>query len=212
MRWFYLYVQWTLYAVNTSLYAVQTSLYGGQTALYAAKRFDYLIARIKYSELLNVIKFEKHVAKMEEILQELGFGNLVNAFLKEKLTPDIVESLSILQMEQLGVKDRSDMMKLRVKCLPYGRQKPRKTGRNFEIPKEVLENLLESNFTIMDISNILSVSESTVYRKMRMYDLSKHDFNDIEDGALDQIVKDVMEEFPHSGEVMIGQILRQKKP
>ena len=78
---------------------------------------------------------------MEEVLQELGFGHYVELFLKEKITPDIIGHLSVSQMEQLGVKDRSEMMKIRLKCLPHGSRKPSKSGGNFEIPKGLLENL-----------------------------------------------------------------------
>ena len=115
-------------------------------------------------------------------------------------------------MECLGVKDRSEMMQIRMECLPFGKDKPtknRNTGE-FDIPKEVLVGLTESNFTVSDMSKILSVSESTIYRKFRTYNISKYQFDDIEDHILDQRVSEITAEFPRCGEGMLRQILRKK--
>ena len=49
----------------------------------------------------------------------------------------------------------------------------------FEIPRSALECYLEQNLKIEEISKILSVSESTIYRRMRQYGLSKMEFSDV---------------------------------
>jgi predicted DNA-binding protein YlxM (UPF0122 family) len=56
------------------------------------------------------------------------------------------------------------------------------------IPKSVLEFWLDEDFHINDISRLLGVSESTVYRRMREYGLSKLEFTDISDQDLDSEV------------------------
>ena len=105
---------------------------------------------------------------MEEILQKVGLGRVVQTFTREKITPDIIGKLSLYEFESLGVKDRTEMMRLRVECSVHGTShRPEKINKKFEIPVDVLENLLEADFRIMDICQVLSVSESTVYRQLR---------------------------------------------
>ena len=74
----------------------------------------------------------------------------------------------------------------------------------------MLADLLQEGFTIKEISSILAVSESTVYRRMRQYGLSKFEFTDISDKDLDAEVEQVTVEFPYCGENFIKQILYQK--
>ena len=57
---------------------------------------------------------------------------------------------------------------------------------------------------------MFSVSESTIYRRMRSYNLSKLDFSDISDEQLDICVRGIAKDFPLCGEVMIKQLLRGK--
>lgn len=47
-------------------------------------------------------------------------GHLTEVFQKEKITPDIVSHLSVHEMNQLGVNNRGDMMKLRMECSTFG--------------------------------------------------------------------------------------------
>lgn len=64
-----------------------------------------------------------------------------------------------------------------------------------------------------EISVVLSVSESTVYRRMnsyRTYGISKFDFADISDQELDVHVENVSKEFPYCGENLIKQMLYVK--
>ena len=55
-------------------------------------------------------------------------------------------------------------------------------------PKSVLQSWLDEDFTIAEIAKLLCVSESTVYRRMREYNLSKLAFTDICDQELDNQV------------------------
>ena len=63
-------------------------------------------------------------------------------------------------------------MSLRIECTKYGIAKPPRTNNGsvfvaFEIPKEMLESLLEEDFLIIEIAAMPSVSERTIYRRMR---------------------------------------------
>ena len=58
----------------------------------------------------------------------------------------------------------------------------------FFILKSVLQSWLDEDFTIAEIAKLLCVSESTVYRRMQEYNLSKLAFTDISDQELDDKV------------------------
>ncbi|KAJ7363480.1 hypothetical protein OS493_009635 [Desmophyllum pertusum] len=101
---------------------------------------------------------------MVSILKRHKLENLIEVFQEEKITPDVIPLLS-------------------------GRRKPqrkrlRSGAPEFNIPKSVLENHLEEGFMIKEIASMLSVSESTIYRRMQSYGLSSQDFSDISDGEL----------------------------
>lgn len=154
--------------------------------------------------------------KMEAILQKLGLERCSQKFTEERVTPDLVNKLSVFEMKCLGIINRSDMMNLRTECLTFGNKKPEKQWKNsagppqFQIAKDTLENLLNTGFQIQEIAQLLSVSESTVYRRMQSYGLSKVHFTLIDDDDLTNTVKDVIKEFPYCGESMLNEILRQK--
>ena len=104
------------------------------------------------------------------------------------------------------------MMSLRIECTKFGGEAPKKIGGTcgapiLSIPKSVLGNLLREGFTIKEISTILAVSASPIYRRMRQYGLSKFEFIDISDKELDAEVEQIGVEFPYCGENFIKQIL-----
>ena len=101
-------------------------------------------------------------------------------------------------------------MALRIECTKYGSVKPVKKRTHgqcakFEIPKELLESFLDEDFLISEIATMLSLSESTIYRRMRSYGLSKLDFSEITDQQLDNNVSTIVKDFPFCGENMIKQ-------
>lgn len=67
-------------------------------------------------------------------------------------------------------------MKLRVECVIFGRHFNKPVNRGFYIPKITIESLLESELSIVSISQFLGVSESTIYRNMRRHGISKYAF------------------------------------
>ncbi|KAH3851121.1 hypothetical protein DPMN_093602 [Dreissena polymorpha] len=155
-------------------------------------------------------------AEMESILNKLGLEMLSPAFKRENITPDIINKMSLYDMRCVGLYDRADIMRLRTASLPYGTSKPFLVhGVNggvssYNIPKDNLEVLLNIGFTIKEMSQLLGVSESTLYRRMRVFELSKVIFSDISDEDLTAIVKQTLEEFQKSGERMLIAILHQK--
>ena len=152
---------------------------------------------------------------MQAILSNLGMQHSIQKFEMENISPDIVCRLSAHHLERLGIPNRSDMMRLRTECVRYGPAKPQRVNNEcgspkFNIPKCFIENALENNFKISEISKLLSVSERTVYRRMSEYGLTKTNFIDIDDSELDLKVGETMKEFPLCGENMVRQMLIQK--
>ena len=128
--------------------------------------------------------------KMDEVLRKLNLEHLINNFNEQKISPDIVCKLSLQELEMLGITNKQNVMSLRIACSTFSKGKPIKLNSvcgapKFFIPKGVLESWLDEDFTIAEISNLLGVSESTVYRRMREYELSKLEFTDISDQDLD---------------------------
>ena len=152
---------------------------------------------------------------MEAILKKLGLGNLCETFHKERITPDIIGLLSAYELRQLGVHSSSDMMALRIAASTFGSLQIKKVRAScgppkFDIPRSVLENLLDEGFLIKEISTMLSVSESTIFRRMSMYGLSKLAFTDIMDEELDVVLKEIVIQFPYCGYNMLKQMLLDK--
>ena len=155
------------------------------------------------------------VSMMSSVLKKVNLGYLEEKFQQEKITPDLVCKLSVQELESLGLTSRRDMMALRIDCATFGGEAPRKVkatcgAPSFSIPKCVLENLLGEGFTIKEISTILSVSESTIYRRMSLFGLSRSDFTDISYLELDQHIENITEDFPYCGESLIKQFLIEK--
>ena len=107
-------------------------------------------------------------------------------------------------------------MALRVECSMYGKEKPQRYlgegggAPEFHIPKSILENHLEEGFQIKEIASMLSVSESTIYRRMQCYNLSSLHFNEISDEELDCHIRVISTEFPYCGEGMLKFILQER--
>lgn len=152
--------------------------------------------------------------EMQTILKKLGIEECSGNFERENISPDIVHFLSKQEFSELGVSRREDMVKLREECVKYGSASPRveKTSGSseFVIPERVLRNLIDTGFMIRDIAKILSVSESTIYRRMRIYGISKSDFSDLNEDEVDICVGKTVLEFPNCGETLLSQLLRQK--
>ena len=135
------------------------------------------------------------------MLEELGLRQFIPTFLQEKITPDIVCKLSSYEFRLLVIAGLSDVMGVHVYCSKYGRYTPQKLlsqsgALKFNIPKYMLENLLEEGFTIKEISAIICVAERILYRKVNEYNLSKIIFKNDSVCDLDKKVHEICAEFP----------------
>ena len=86
----------------------------------------------------------------------------------------------------------------------------RRFGRpRYDISFEQLSYLLENRFTIRQISDMLGVSQRTIYRRMNEFSLSVHmHYSTISDDDLDHLVCEIQEMFPMCGNVqMQGHLL-----
>ena len=131
---------------------------------------------------------------MFSVLQKVKLGYLEEKFRQEKITPDLVCKLLVQELQSLGVTSRSDIIALRIECATFVGEAVKKTqascgALSFSIPNSVPQNLLGEGFTIREISAMLSVSESTIYRRMSQFEVSKYDFTEIEDSELDVLIE-----------------------
>ena len=147
---------------------------------------------------------------ISKVLHQLGLEEHVRQFVEQKISVDIVCQLSEYEFQCLGLTNRAKIMELRTKCIKYGDVKPAAADGEFLIPKETLEGLIDIGCTVADMSKMLNVSESTLYRRMRKYNLSKTDFTNLSDNSLDEIVSSATSQYPHNGESMLREILRHQ--
>ena len=70
-----------------------------------------------------------------------------------------------------------------------------------------LECSLDEGFRIVENARIMSVSESTIYRRMRCYALSKMEFSTITNEELDRQIDKITLRFPNCGQVLLKQLL-----
>ena len=64
---------------------------------------------------------------MFDILVKVGLGEHYGVFLEQKITADIVCCLAAIEMQQLGISTKMDMVKLRSECTNYGIRKPQRS-------------------------------------------------------------------------------------
>ena len=155
------------------------------------------------------------VTDMSNILEKMSLGYVSQRFIDENITPDIVCMLSLSELNRLGLRNHSEIMALRIECIKYSGGQPLKSQDlnahvKYEIPREILEGFLDEGFLISEIATMMSVSESTIYRRMRCYGLSKLTFSDVTEEQLDAHVAEIAKDFPFCGEKMFKQILEQK--
>ena len=102
------------------------------------------------------------------------------------------------------------MMRIRTECVKYGTVKPKRIWSHYgppiyDITKTVLQMFLKNRCTIAYISNFLSVSESTVYRRRHSLD-----YSDISDDHIDLKEGKTFEEFPLCEENLLRQMITLK--
>ena len=79
------------------------------------------------------------------------------------------------------------------------------------ITKEQIELLLDANFSVPAIANLLGVSSRTVQRRMQEFALSiKANYANVEDNVLDGIVLEIKRQNPVCGSKMLSGYLRAK--
>ena len=70
----------------------------------------------------------------------------------------------------------------------------------FHIPREQLSLLIESQFSVPQMADMIGVSVRTVHRRMSEYGLSIHStYSDMTDTELDSVIAEIHQEFPLCG-------------
>lgn len=81
----------------------------------------------------------------------------------------------------------------------------------YSIPYSVISFLVENNFTVKDMAQLVMVSESTIKRRLKQYDLRiENTYSDISQSQLEKEVQKIAEEFPDVGYRTVSSILLAK--
>ena len=78
-------------------------------------------------------------------------------------------------------------MKQRIECSTFGSFSPPKGYKTikFQLPKQLIENLIAEGFTNNEISKNVCASERTISRRMFEYGLKKRKYSKITDEKID---------------------------
>lgn len=74
---------------------------------------------------------------------------------------------------------------------------------SIKVDRAQLSNLLSMNFTWSEISSIIGVSVKTLQRRAKGWNLTKFTAN-LTDSQVDDMLRNVLKDFPASGEVMLA--------
>jgi hypothetical protein len=111
---------------------------------------------------------------------------------------DITDSL-LPVVVSLRQRHSTEVQRFCLEVTRSGRGRPK-----FEVSEEQLQYFLDHGFTATDVGELPGISRSTVYRRMRHFNLSgPRQFTDIEDEQLDQVVTSIQGAFPNCGEKLL---------
>ena len=99
-------------------------------------------------------------------------------FTKYAMSALLVSKLSKEDFNIIGLSDRQKIMELRIKCSTFGSKQPerelksdRKDAPKFKLTKTILEDLLDGGFKVFEIAALMVVSERTIYRRLKEYNI-----------------------------------------
>ena len=70
--------------------------------------------------------------------------------------------------------------------------------------------LIDEDFTVKEIANLLKVSKRTIYRRMNEFYVKIREYTDISDNELDIELRQLINQFPNCGERMMSGMLKNK--
>lgn len=87
-----------------------------------------------------------------------------------------------------------------VRCTPAVHRTGTVGRPRFDIPREQLGLLIESQFIVQQMADMIGVSGRTIHRRMSEYGLSIHyTYSDMTDQKLDSVIAEIYQEFPLCG-------------
>ena len=159
------------------------------------------------SVLLDVVRYQDgrripgNVLDYYLISLELAYRELVVLDLTEILTEEQKEAVDIIRQCLVTTKEIERLNQLSECCGTAAVIQSGVVGRPmYHISEQSLEFLLESNFTVPQISIMFGVAISTVRRRMSDYGLSvRAHYSAISDSELDVIVSEIQQQYPMCG-------------
>ncbi|WAR08005.1 hypothetical protein MAR_017963 [Mya arenaria] len=166
-------------------------------------------------EMKNMLR-----VKLCHVIQCIENGRTLNIEEKMRETYELMQQLSLLTcldgplncvrqaMDLMlhGTDRIEDVFHIEVplECAKRGRPK-------FLIPVSVIEFLVDNKFTVKDISRLLMTSESTLKRRLKDYNIKiGNTYSIIEQGELEDLVRNITNEYPNAGYRTVMGVLSSK--
>ena len=157
-----------------------------------------IISKLESQDCSNKVDFAHYkVDWLIALLLRLG-GPIENSLLPFLLQAQQMLTAAIDKQEESFTTISPQLIKTGFKGRP-----------KFDIPIEQLVYLLDNGFKVTDIASLLCVSEKTIHRRLQDNGMSVHStYKKLTDEDLDNIVKNILQEFPNSGyKCMRGHLL-----
>lgn len=80
------------------------------------------------------------------------------------------------------------------------------------VKKNQLEYLIDNDFSVTDIANMLNISVRTVHSRFQKFELSiRASYSSISNSDLDAVLKEIISEFPNIGYRRVNAELARRK-
>ncbi|WAR07898.1 hypothetical protein MAR_017856 [Mya arenaria] len=153
-------------------------------------------------EMKNMLR-----VKLCHVIQCIENGRTLNIEEKMRETYELMQQLSLLTCLDGAFelcKASHGLDKCHLECAKRGRPK-------FLIPVSVIEFLVDNKFTVKDISRLLMTSESTLKRRLKDYNIKiGNTYSIIEQGELEDLVRNITNEYPNAGYRTVMGVLSSK--
>ena len=116
------------------------------------------------------------------------------------IDPDIASLVNDIRSQTIQLKNSHVDSNVKNAVIHIDVIQGRRGRPSYEIPLEMLDELLELSFSAADIARILRVSKRTVFRRFEKYGLSmRATYLTLIDKELDEKVADIIRKFPFTG-------------
>ena len=161
---------------------------------------EQLLAQQTRNNLLNIPSILETIEMLMQCVVLLDSFETVS----ENVMRCLMQSYNLLSRNTNDIRRINNQAQLNNSTGSVGRP-------SLNISREQVEYLMECNFTVKEMSDILGVSKRTVERRMNQYELTNMNrFTAINDERLDAIVSEIKRSSPDCGSKLLSGYLRAR--